>query len=268
MEENLNPLIVHGPSSSAERRQVKKSKIQLDREKQYLQRRYNKLEQQSKPKSLEVVSKVFSGCCVYFPGLTDQLSSLHLKKLVRVHSGNVIPYFSAKRITHVVSTTMSGSKAENFISRLEESGRKSSIYVVHSNWIIDSCKAGRLLSEIDYLVCKKPTEKITSYFTKENVINDNNIVVDDRNQDLFNINNDNTIMQESILNERSHNNNNNSTNLNDVNNNDNNNNNIANNSFNSDKIDLSRLYKIPSHARKIKAYVFHNRTTCFKVNQE
>jgi len=81
--------ILHGPSFSAERPQVKKSRQTLTREKNFVRQQYQKLEAQTTPK--DFISDTFKGVCVYFSGYTDtKLSVWHLKQLVQAHQGRVM----------------------------------------------------------------------------------------------------------------------------------------------------------------------------------
>uniref|UniRef100_A0A6B2LF38 BRCT domain-containing protein n=1 Tax=Arcella intermedia TaxID=1963864 RepID=A0A6B2LF38_9EUKA len=134
---------------------------QLNIGRDFLKGQKEKLDQQHK--QIPIASAVLKNVVVYFAGFTDELSSLHLKKLVLSHSGKVSYFYIPSKVTHVVSTTMSFSKSSLFLDRLENSER--CVYVVRPEWIIDSCKAGKCLPEYSYLLFKSKNKDIKEFFS-------------------------------------------------------------------------------------------------------
>lgn len=63
-----------------------------------------------------------------------------------------------------MGTTLSGSKTEQYQTR-NENGKP--IFVVHPNWLIESCEQGKLLSEFDYQITQRKND-ISQYLIRPN----------------------------------------------------------------------------------------------------
>eukprot|EP01112_Ceratiomyxa_fruticulosa_P019734 TRINITY_DN6526_c0_g1_i1.p1 TRINITY_DN6526_c0_g1~~TRINITY_DN6526_c0_g1_i1.p1 ORF type:complete len:319 (+),score=73.78 TRINITY_DN6526_c0_g1_i1:753-1709(+) len=153
---------IHGPTDSAERYNgpTKKRPLSAETKKSFFEARRQRLE--NIQPSISIVSDIFKGVWIYFEGYTDSLSSLHLKKLVQSNGGNCTPYFSVKRITHIVCTGLSASKSESLIKRME-SLNKHKIFNVNPDWILESIRANKKLSELDFAVLKPKHEQVERF---------------------------------------------------------------------------------------------------------
>ncbi|KAF2068951.1 hypothetical protein CYY_009730 [Polysphondylium violaceum] len=101
-------------------------------------------------------SDLFKGLRIYFDGYTDQVSLIHLKKLVILHGGTHSHWFSPTSCTHIIGTCMSLTKYEQVIKRnLPKSSRIKKIHYVHPDWILDSCKFEKLQPEVNYYLFDK-----------------------------------------------------------------------------------------------------------------
>eukprot|EP01120_Amphizonella_sp_Union-15-10_P013503 TRINITY_DN6260_c0_g5_i1.p1 TRINITY_DN6260_c0_g5~~TRINITY_DN6260_c0_g5_i1.p1 ORF type:complete len:147 (+),score=27.85 TRINITY_DN6260_c0_g5_i1:231-671(+) len=138
---------MHGPSSSAERLDLPKTKKERQDGKGFWKKQIKKIETQNKP---EKVSKIFNNVCVYFEGYTDKLSSLQLKKLLQANGGNVCHHFSVRRTTHIVCTNLCTGKAKRFLTDAVRAGKV--IHVVHPDWVLKSTEASKRLSEFPFRV--------------------------------------------------------------------------------------------------------------------
>lgn len=89
-------------------------------------------------------SSIFSGVAIYVNGFTDP-SADELRKLMMLHGGQYHLYYSRSKTTHIIATNLPNAKIK------ELKGEK----VVRPEWILESVKAGRLLSYIPYQLYTK-----------------------------------------------------------------------------------------------------------------
>ncbi|XP_075772986.1 DNA repair protein REV1 isoform X1 [Pelodiscus sinensis] len=89
-------------------------------------------------------SNIFSGVAIYVNGFTDP-SADELRRLMMLHGGQYHVYYSRSKTTHIIATNLPNAKIK------ELKGEK----VVRPEWIIESIKAGRLLSYIPYQLYTK-----------------------------------------------------------------------------------------------------------------
>ncbi|XP_073768289.1 DNA repair protein REV1 isoform X1 [Danio rerio] len=89
-------------------------------------------------------SCIFSGVAIYVNGYTDP-SAAELRRLMMLHGGQFHLYYSRSKTTHIIATNLPNFKIQ------ELKGEK----VVRPEWIIDSIKAGRQLSYIQYQLYAK-----------------------------------------------------------------------------------------------------------------
>ncbi|XP_063161039.1 DNA repair protein REV1 isoform X2 [Candoia aspera] len=91
-------------------------------------------------------SSIFSGVAIFVNGFTDP-SADELRRLMMLHGGQYHVYYSRSKTTHIIATNLPNAKIK------ELKGEK----VVRPDWIIDSIKAGRLLSYVPYQLYTKQT---------------------------------------------------------------------------------------------------------------
>ncbi|XP_048208346.1 DNA repair protein REV1 isoform X3 [Perognathus longimembris pacificus] len=89
-------------------------------------------------------SEIFSGVAIYVNGYTDP-SAEELRKLMMLHGGQYHVYYSRSKTTHIIATNLPNAKIK------ELKGEK----VIRPEWIVESIKAGRLLSYIPYQLYTK-----------------------------------------------------------------------------------------------------------------
>ncbi|XP_051698607.1 DNA repair protein REV1 isoform X4 [Oryctolagus cuniculus] len=89
-------------------------------------------------------SSIFSGVAIYVNGFTDP-SAEELRKLMMLHGGQYHVYYSRSKTTHIIATNLPNAKIK------ELKGEK----VIRPEWIVESIKAGRLLSCIPYQLYNK-----------------------------------------------------------------------------------------------------------------
>uniref|UniRef100_A0A663LVX8 DNA repair protein REV1 n=1 Tax=Athene cunicularia TaxID=194338 RepID=A0A663LVX8_ATHCN len=89
-------------------------------------------------------SSIFSGVAIYVNGFTDP-SADELRRLMMLHGGQYHVYYSRSKTTHIIATNLPNAKIK------ELKGEK----VVRPEWIMESIKAGRLLSHIPYQLYSK-----------------------------------------------------------------------------------------------------------------
>nr|XP_028583712.1 DNA repair protein REV1 isoform X1 [Podarcis muralis] len=89
-------------------------------------------------------SGIFNGVAIYVNGFTDP-SADELRRLMMLHGGQYHVYYSRSKTTHIIATNLPNAK-------IKELKREK---VVRPEWIIDSIKAGRLLSYIPYQLYTK-----------------------------------------------------------------------------------------------------------------
>uniref|UniRef100_A0A452TSD4 DNA repair protein REV1 n=1 Tax=Ursus maritimus TaxID=29073 RepID=A0A452TSD4_URSMA len=89
-------------------------------------------------------STIFSGVAIYVNGYTDP-SAEELRKLMMLHGGQYHVYYSRSKTTHIIATNLPNAKIK------ELKGEK----VIRPEWIVESIKAGRLLSCIPYQLYSK-----------------------------------------------------------------------------------------------------------------
>ncbi|XP_030057278.1 DNA repair protein REV1 isoform X2 [Microcaecilia unicolor] len=92
----------------------------------------------------ESSSTLFNGIAIYVNGYTDP-SAAELRRLMMLHGGQYHLYYSRSKTTHIIATNLTNAKIK------ELKGEK----VVHPSWIVESIKAGRLLSYIPYQLYTK-----------------------------------------------------------------------------------------------------------------
>ncbi|KAM9967785.1 hypothetical protein ACTFIW_001872 [Dictyostelium discoideum] len=101
----------------------------------------------------EMGSKIFEGIKVYFDGLSGEVSTLHLKKLIFLNGGTTSHWFSPTEVTHIVGTHMSLNKFETVKRMGVNTSRIRNGKIIHyvsSDWILDSCKLLKLQNESKY----------------------------------------------------------------------------------------------------------------------
>nr|XP_048713935.1 DNA repair protein REV1 isoform X2 [Caretta caretta] len=91
-----------------------------------------------------ISSNIFSGVAIYVNGFTDP-SADELRRLIMLHGGQYHVYYSRAKTTHIIATNLPNAKIK------ELKGEK----VVRPEWIIESIKAGHLLSYIPYQLYTK-----------------------------------------------------------------------------------------------------------------
>ncbi|XP_058523504.1 DNA repair protein REV1 isoform X3 [Ochotona princeps] len=84
-------------------------------------------------------SSIFSGVAIYVNGYTDP-SAEELRNLMMLHGGQYHVYYSRSKTTHIIATNLPNAKIK------ELKGEK----VIRPEWIVESIKAGRLLSCLPY----------------------------------------------------------------------------------------------------------------------
>ncbi|XP_006887857.1 PREDICTED: DNA repair protein REV1 isoform X2 [Elephantulus edwardii] len=89
-------------------------------------------------------STIFSGVAIYVNGYTDP-SAEELRKLMMLHGGQYHVYYSRSKTTHIIATNLPNAKIK------ELKGEK----VIRPEWIVESIKAGKLLSYIPYQLYTK-----------------------------------------------------------------------------------------------------------------
>uniref|UniRef100_A0A7M4F3C9 DNA repair protein REV1 n=1 Tax=Crocodylus porosus TaxID=8502 RepID=A0A7M4F3C9_CROPO len=89
-------------------------------------------------------TSIFSGVAIYVNGFTDP-SADELRRLMMLHGGQYHVYYSRSKTTHIIATNLPNAKIK------ELKGEK----VVRPEWIIESIKAGRLLSHVPYQLYTK-----------------------------------------------------------------------------------------------------------------
>ncbi|XP_062934897.1 DNA repair protein REV1 isoform X2 [Cynocephalus volans] len=89
-------------------------------------------------------STIFSGVAIYVNGYTDP-SAEELRQLMMLHGGQYHVYYSRSKTTHIIATNLPNAKIK------ELKGEK----VIRPEWIVESIKAGRLLSYIPYQLYTK-----------------------------------------------------------------------------------------------------------------
>ncbi|XP_019379528.1 PREDICTED: DNA repair protein REV1 isoform X2 [Gavialis gangeticus] len=89
-------------------------------------------------------TSIFSGVAIYVNGFTEP-SADELRRLMMLHGGQYHVYYSRSKTTHIIATNLPNAKIK------ELKGEK----VVRPEWIIESIKAGRLLSHVPYQLYTK-----------------------------------------------------------------------------------------------------------------
>ncbi|XP_032325627.1 DNA repair protein REV1 isoform X2 [Camelus ferus] len=115
---------------------------------EYMAAKVQKLEQQFRSDAAlqkdGTSSTIFSGVAIYVNGYTDP-SAEELRKLMMLHGGQYHVYYSKSKTTHIIATNLPNAKIK------ELKGEK----VIRPEWIVESIKAGRLLSYIPYQLYSK-----------------------------------------------------------------------------------------------------------------
>ncbi|KAM4867376.1 DNA repair protein REV1 isoform 2-T2 [Thomomys bottae] len=113
----------------------------------YMAAKVQKLDEQFRSdaaKQKDGTSEIFSGVAIYVNGYTDP-SAEELRKLMMLHGGQYHVYYSRSKTTHIIATNLPTAKIK------ELKGEK----VIRPEWIVESIKAGRLLSYIPYQLYTK-----------------------------------------------------------------------------------------------------------------
>ncbi|XP_076989976.1 DNA repair protein REV1 isoform X3 [Tamandua tetradactyla] len=109
----------------------------------YMAAKVQKLEEQFRSEAAMqkdgTSSTIFSGVAIYVNGYTDP-SAEELRKLMMLHGGQYHVYYSRSKTTHIIATNLPNAKIK------ELKGEK----VIRPEWIVESIKAGRLLSYVPY----------------------------------------------------------------------------------------------------------------------
>ncbi|XP_037663393.1 DNA repair protein REV1 isoform X2 [Choloepus didactylus] len=109
----------------------------------YMAAKVRKLEEQFRSEAAMqkdgTSSTIFSGVAIYVNGYTDP-SAEELRKLMLLHGGQYHVYYSRSKTTHIIATNLPHAKIK------ELKGEK----VIRPEWIVESIRAGRLLSHIPY----------------------------------------------------------------------------------------------------------------------
>ncbi|XP_051008715.1 DNA repair protein REV1 isoform X4 [Acomys russatus] len=116
----------------------------------YMAAKVQKLEEQFRSDAAKqkegTPSAIFSGVAIYVNGYTDP-SAEELRNLMMLHGGQYHVYYSRSKTTHIIATNLPNAKIK------ELKGEK----VIRPEWIVESIKAGRLLSCIPYQLYTKPS---------------------------------------------------------------------------------------------------------------
>ncbi|XP_040585202.1 DNA repair protein REV1 isoform X3 [Mesocricetus auratus] len=116
----------------------------------YMAAKVQKLEEQFRSDAAKqkdgAPSAIFSGVAIYVNGYTDP-SAEELRNLMMLHGGQYHVYYSRSKTTHIIATNLPNAKIK------ELKGEK----VIRPEWIVESIKAGRLLSYIPYQLYTKPS---------------------------------------------------------------------------------------------------------------
>ncbi|GAB1284904.1 DNA repair protein REV1 [Apodemus speciosus] len=116
----------------------------------YMAAKVQKLEEQFRSDSVQqkdgTASAIFSGVAIYVNGYTDP-SAEELRNLMMLHGGQYHVYYSRSKTTHIIATNLPNAKIK------ELKGEK----VIRPEWIVESIKAGRLLSSVPYQLYTKPS---------------------------------------------------------------------------------------------------------------
>ncbi|XP_036080630.1 DNA repair protein REV1 isoform X2 [Rousettus aegyptiacus] len=114
----------------------------------YMAAKVQKLEEQFRSDAAlqkdGTTSAIFSGVAIYVNGYTDP-SAEELRQLMMLHGGQYHVYYSRSKTTHIIATNLPTAKIK------ELKGEK----VIRPEWIVESIKAGRLLSYIPYQLYSK-----------------------------------------------------------------------------------------------------------------
>ncbi|KAF8540680.1 hypothetical protein BDD12DRAFT_562449 [Trichophaea hybrida] len=112
----------------------------------------------SAPPPSKPAKSIFSACSIYISGTTAPLISDHtLKHLLVYHGAHVSALLRRSTTTHVILTTVGkvgsgagGGLAAGKLQKEIDSRKVSTIKYVSVQWVLDSIKAGKKLSEAKY----------------------------------------------------------------------------------------------------------------------
>ncbi|KAM5540394.1 hypothetical protein V8D89_005852 [Ganoderma adspersum] len=122
----------------------------------YLEVRRDKLSRQLPETSTEVLRNVR----IYINGYLEDTTDIEMKRIVTIAGGQIM--HTASGATHILtSQQLSGAKTHKFLTTKS----KGVVQVVRPEWVTDSIKAGKRLSEREYTVIRDTnTCKITDMF--------------------------------------------------------------------------------------------------------
>ncbi|KAJ3368524.1 deoxycytidyl transferase [Allomyces arbusculus] len=105
--------------------------------------------------------KIFAGLVFSIDGYTGpDVGDLKLRRLIVEHGGHLRFHFAVSRTTHVIATSLAGSKMHQALTTRRTSSRSAvnrACVFVTPTWVLDSIAAGRRLPEANYLVVRDQT---------------------------------------------------------------------------------------------------------------
>ncbi|KAG6903494.1 hypothetical protein C0995_005517 [Termitomyces sp. Mi166 len=121
----------------------------------YMKDRERKLAAQREVKFKSSEGQVLSNVRVYINGFLENTTDLEMKRVIARAGGVILPTPSAG-CTHIVtSMQLSGSKTQKLLTAKSQ----IKVHVVKPEWVFDSIKAGKRLSEREYTIIKNSTMK-------------------------------------------------------------------------------------------------------------
>ncbi|TFK75770.1 BRCT domain-containing protein [Pluteus cervinus] len=151
----------------AEGRGSRHAYISLDRKKRNVQIQANATSTRTSTQSegtddaRKKPQPVLHNVCVYLNGYLENTTDIEMKRIITEAGGEIL-YTPSSACTHIVTSQhLSGSKTHKILS----SKPRNRVHVVKPEWILDSIKQGRKLSERNYVVIRDTTTKsLTSTF--------------------------------------------------------------------------------------------------------
>ncbi|KAJ7590856.1 hypothetical protein C8J56DRAFT_934059 [Mycena floridula] len=115
----------------------------------YLQHREGKLGVQRDADGAAEGPQVLRNVRVYIDGLLNNTTDIEMKRIVLCAGGRILP--TASGATHILtSMQLSASKTHKILN----AKLRNPVFVIKPEWVFDSIKAGKRLSERDYAVIK------------------------------------------------------------------------------------------------------------------